>query len=551
LDGLPLAIELAAGHCAAFAPEELLAALESRFRDLGAGPRDLPARQQTMRAAIGWSYRCLTPPEQTLFRRLGLFDGGFTLAAAEAVAAADPPADVAAALVALVEHNLVRPAPAAAAPTRYVLLDTVREFAAELLAADDDVALLRARNAAFFLALVEQAGQDNYTPRERAWLPLLAAESPNLRVALTWAADHDAATLRRLARGLWWFWRTRGAWPEADAWLRRALVGAEAPPADRAELLVQAADTAAALGDIDRAEALQRDAVAAGRDSGDATGLAEALMSLGQSRMERGDLTAAKTLLTESLDLWRTLPEPAWAVGCGLSLGWALHLAGNDDAAAAEFQDAVVQGRAAGFQWGLSRALVGLGHSALQRGKRDEAVAALREAIDVAAAYDDPTLLAESVQLAAAVAVACGAMPTAARLLGASDAPIAPTGYVRNPSEQAIVDRLQRTLEAALGPETAAAAREEGRLLAMAEMVALAVSVGAAERAAIPVAGDLSPRELQVLRLLAAGKSDREIAAELSLAYRTVTSYVASVFNKLSVDSRAAAAVYAVRQGLA
>ncbi|HEU0115063.1 MAG TPA: tetratricopeptide repeat protein, partial [Thermomicrobiales bacterium] len=339
-----------------------------------------------MRAAIGWSYDCLTPPEQTLFRRLALFDGGFTLAAVEAVCAADPPADVAA-FVALVEHNLVRPAPAAATPTRYALLDTMRDFAAELLATDDNAASLRARHAAFFLALIEQAGHDNYTPRERAWLPRLGAELPNLRAALSWAADHEAATLRRLARGLWWFWRTRGAWPEADAWLRRALAGAEASPAERAELLVQAADVAAALGDIARAETLQRDAVAAGRESGDANGLAEALMSLGQTRMERGDLAEARALLTESLSLWRTLPEPAWTVGCGLSLGWALHLAGEDDAAAAAFQAAVAQGRAAGFQWGLTRALVGLAYSALQRGNRAEAVAALHEAIDVAAAY--------------------------------------------------------------------------------------------------------------------------------------------------------------------
>jgi non-specific serine/threonine protein kinase len=551
LDGLPLAIELAAAHSAVFTPEQMLARLAIQPGLPGAGPRDLPARQQTMHTVIAWSYDLLAPRPQALFRRLAVFAGSFTLEAAEVVCDDGSSSDVAADLESVVEQSLLRRPAEGEDPPRFAFLETVREFAVRLLDQSGEAGDVRSRHAAHVLAMVETAAQANYTPAERDWMLRLTADLPNLRAALAWAATHDDSMLRRLVRGLWWYWRSRGSWAEADGWLRRAIGTPPTADVRQAELLVQAADVAMGLGDETRAESLLAGAIARGRETGDVTRVAEALMAHGQLLAGRGDVQRGERLLTESLDIWRTLPEPAWTVGCGMSLGWALYAGGQHDRAWSHFQDAVTLGRAIGFRWGLATALLGLGHTHLVSGRPAEARAALDDALAVAVETADPVLLSEGIELAAAIALTRGEGEAAARLVGASEALLAPTRYVRPALQQQIVTRLTMQIQTRLGMETAWTITTEGRAcswddaMALAQRIARTATRGSAARSR----SVLSPRELDVLRLAAEGKSDREIAVDLGLSYRTVTSYMAGILNKLGVNSRTAAAASAVRRG--
>jgi DNA-binding NarL/FixJ family response regulator len=234
-----------------------------------------------------------------------------------------------------------------------------------------------------------------------------------------------------------------------------------------------------------------------------------------------------------------------------MSLGWALYAGGQHDRAWSHFQDAVTLGRAIGFRWGLATALLGLGHTHLVSGRPAEARAALDDALAVAVETADPVLLSEGLELAAAIALTRGEGEAAARLVGASDALLAPTRYVRPALQQQIVTRLTMQIQTRLGMETAWTITTEGRAcswddaMALAQRIARTATRGTAARSR----SVLSPRELDVLRLAAEGKSDREIAVDLGLSYRTVTSYMAGILNKLGVNSRTAAAASAVRRG--
>ncbi len=250
LDGLPLAIELAAARVKVLPPAALLARLEQRLPLLTGGGRDLPARQRTMRDAIAWSYDLLAPEEQALFRHLAVFAGGFTLAAAEAVAAPDGTLPVLEGVVALVEQSLLRQMPGTDDEPRYQMLETVREFALEQLAASGDEAALREVHAAYFLALSEQARPHLAGAQQRTWLRRLEVEHPNLRAALeALDASREHETQLRLAANLWHFWSIHAHFAEGRVHLERALVHAVTPTTDRAEALLGAGGLAFGQGD--------------------------------------------------------------------------------------------------------------------------------------------------------------------------------------------------------------------------------------------------------------------------------------------------------------
>lgn len=229
-----------------------------------------------------------------------------------------------------------------------------------------------------------------------------------------------------------------------------------------------------------------------------------------------------------------------------------LHANGENERALALLRDAVALGRRIGSTWGLALSLVGLGQASLSHGDRQAARDALAEALAVAADYGDATVLGECFELAAELALVTEDAALGAILLGAADAQLTPIGVVRWPVQQRLVARVRAAIEAALGVEHYASAHGQGQAMSAADAVAAAkLAVGTGRRHARSRDGRaLSPRERDVLRLLAEGKSDREIAAALSLSYRTVTSYVTSVLNKLGLASRTAAAAHAIRHGL-
>jgi tetratricopeptide (TPR) repeat protein len=322
VDGLPLAIEIAAARIKLLSPQEIAARLDQRLKMLVGGPRDLPARHQTLRDAIGWSYDLLDRGEQRLFARLGVFVGSFTLAAVEAVgnALGDLPLDLVDGLTSLLDKSLLGQEPGTDGERRFRMLETIREYALERLAESGEAEVLRRRHAEYYLALAEAAAPQLRGPEGRAWVEQLEAAHDNLRAALTWglAAPDGAALGLRLAGALWSFWHTQGHIAEGRSWLERALAlpVAATPLRARAVALQGAGNIAWSQGDLAAARAFAEQSTMAWREVGDRYGLADAQFLLGRVLTEQGGLAEARALLDESMALARELGDPRL-------LGWA------------------------------------------------------------------------------------------------------------------------------------------------------------------------------------------------------------------------------------
>jgi predicted ATPase/DNA-binding SARP family transcriptional activator len=334
LDGLPLAIELAAARVVALPVEGIAARLADRFGLLTGGPRRALPRQQTLRATLDWSYALLAAPEQVLLRRLAVFAGGWTLEGAEAVCtggevAAGAVLDL---LAGLVHKSLVQMDERGGA-SRYRLLETIRQYARERMAVSGETALVQRRHAASYLTLVERAELEITGPDQLRWLDLLEREHDNLRAALAWCLDRhapaqgeeDALALEtglRLAGGLHWFWHFRDQSREGLAWLERALAQAPAAPAaERAKALSSAGILAGLYGaDLVRSQALLTDSVALSRADGDRQQLSVALSRLGWAMGQRGQDEQAAAVLEESLALARAAGDP-WLIAHALLHG--------------------------------------------------------------------------------------------------------------------------------------------------------------------------------------------------------------------------------------
>ncbi|HYB53611.1 MAG TPA: protein kinase, partial [Thermoanaerobaculia bacterium] len=310
LDGLPLAIELAAARVKLLSPAALRARLESRLALLTDGARDLPARQQTLRGAIDWSHDLLDPAEQMLFRRLSVFAGGCTLEAAEAVcnARTDLERDVLDLMSSLIDKSLVQQVEPADGEPRFLMLETIREYALERLCAGGDEALARRAHAAYFLVLAEEEG-GNAEEADQA-LGRLEIEHDNLRAALdTLTQAADAEWGMRLAAALFQFWETRDHLAEGRERLERVLKlpGAGAPVKARARVLFAAGVLTGEQGDYGGSRALLAESLEINRSLGDSWGVAVSQNALAVSALDGGDAETARTLFEENLPLWREL----------------------------------------------------------------------------------------------------------------------------------------------------------------------------------------------------------------------------------------------------
>ncbi|HMQ29746.1 MAG TPA: tetratricopeptide repeat protein [Chloroflexaceae bacterium] len=318
LDGLPLAIELAAARARTLSPAALLTRLGRRLEALTGGPRDLPARQQTLRATIAWSYQLLGPAEQTLFARLGVFVGGWTLAAAEAVASDEQltAEGILGMFEGLVEQSLIKPAVESAGEPRFTMLETLREYALERLAALGEQEELRRRHAQYVVALGEQAEPELHGPDARAWMDRLEADQDNLRAALEWCrAPGDAQRGLRLAKAVWWFWELRGHRHEGRALLDAllALPAGEEPSAARGWALAAAAYMANNVRDIARSVPAVEACLALAQRLEDERLIARALTERAFVGYTRGELAAAAEDLAQSLALSRDARDQHWS----------------------------------------------------------------------------------------------------------------------------------------------------------------------------------------------------------------------------------------------
>jgi len=425
LDGLPLAIELAAARTKLLPPVMLLARLDRRLSVLTGGARDLPARQRTLRDTIAWSHDLLEPGEQTLFRNLGVFSGGWTLEAAETVGRLDSAVDVLNGLASLVDNSLVRQSERVNGQPRYTMLETIREFASEQLAASGAEDAVHSFHAAFFVDLAECADREFFGPQEISWLDWCTAEVANLRAALEWSTGPggDPGLGLRLSAALWWFWLRRGSLREGQAWLERGLaLGRGAPPEVRARALAVAGELANFQANYAQASAWLEESLALYATITDPMGLARAQLFLGDSHMDRGEVEASIPPLEAALAGFQQLNARAWA-GCTLYYLAVAASRMHDSARAQVLADEALDVcRQSGFRSGMAMTLGRLGTQAFQEGDYEAAEQHVREALTLRFTLDDRYGMANQLTELAQVAAARGEPERAARLDGVASA---------------------------------------------------------------------------------------------------------------------------------
>jgi predicted ATPase/DNA-binding XRE family transcriptional regulator len=475
LDGLPLAIELAAARVKVLPPAALLARLEPRLPLLAGGGRDLPMRQRTLRDTIAWSYDLLSPEHQVLFRRLAVFAGGCTLDAAEAVAQGGREQGALDGIAALVEQSLLRHATASDDEPRYLMLETVREFGLERLAASGEADDARRRHAAWCLMLAEQADPALMGPEQSWWLRRLATEHDNLRAALAWSAEQPDDGLLRLAVALIRFWRFRSLPSEGQLWLERALArGMDASAALRARALLGAGIMVSMRGDYGRAADFHMDALCLSRDLGDRWGTANALFHLGDAVGGQGDTAQASTLFAESLALFRALGDAEQAILPLKDLGRLARQAGDYQRAKTLLEEALALCQETGFRWGAAETLLNLGQVASAEGNLECAANLLVQSLGLYVEQGDRLGIASCVRALAGVSAATGKAEQAAQLLGAAAGLHEAIGLPPQPTEAMDRGPELAATRAAIGEQAFVAAWNAGRALPLAQVLAVA-----------------------------------------------------------------------------
>lgn len=575
LDGLPLAIELAAPRIKVLPPKALLARLEPQLPLLTGGGRDAPARQRTMRDAIAWSYDLLTAPEQTLFRRLAVFVGGFSLEAAEAVAATpgnlelDPITGIAS----LVDTSLLQQQRGLDDEPRYTMLETIREFGLEQLSLAGEEEETRARHADYFHRLSAGLAHGIRTDWSLDAKQRVAAERDNVRLALAWCDEHEAFdALLQLCTMLFAVWS--GPAEEGLAWVERALErSGHIASAARVQALQGAGILALFQEDYDRAAVYFAEHLALARELDDAFAMGVALLNAGHLANRRGDYEAVQAPIEEGLGLLReevpTNPAAVLYTVRGLLILGDTALSQEQSERAADwYTQALALAPATGMDWGLSDIQAGLAGASSCRGEvaraatlYAESLARTRHAlVEVRLAHVQdrsytPLLLSALFGLAG-IAAETGNAEQGARLFGAAEAITASHGISIFPRDRPIRERSLSALRTALGTERLAATRAAGHALTIEQAVAEAMGAAEAVSESAAAAPDhgrldlqsrsgLTPRELEVLQLVAAGRSNPDIADALFLSRRTVTTHLTHIFAKLGVQNRAEAAAHA------
>jgi predicted ATPase/transcriptional regulator with XRE-family HTH domain len=427
LDGLPLALELAASRCKAFSPSALLARLDRRLPLLAGGPRDVPARHQTLRGALAWSHDLLAPPDQALFRRLGVFAGGCSLDAVGTVCRAagetDAPApDAVEGVVTLVDHSLLQRSPGRVADTesRYTMLETIREYALEQLAVSGEGEAVQRAHALYYRRLAEEAAPHLAGAAAATWLARLEADHDNLRAAVEWMMANDTGEQSlRFAAALAPFWSARGYLGEGRARLNAvlALPDAQMETAARGALLRQAAKLAREQGDLAAARPLLEESLEIARRARDRRGMAHALLELADNAHNRGENVAARGLALESLGLWREVGD-AWGTAEALwLLGYIGFHEGDRAAAGTLMEEGLNLYRAAGDRVGEAFCLGYLGHLATDAGDYARAHALLDSAFRIVDETGERWVRYAVLHLLIRLALAKGDVTTARALL--------------------------------------------------------------------------------------------------------------------------------------
>ncbi len=605
LDGLPLAIELAAARLRVLSPSALLARLQRGLPLLVGGTQDAPARLRSMADAIAWSYELLTPAQQALFRRLGVFAGGWTLDAVDAVCLADiEDFDALEGISALVDQSLIRRSVQDSDEPRFEMLHVVREFALDrLVAAGEDVAVRRA-HARYYRALAERAGAAR-GPEQQQLHERITEELNNVRLILAWTlsetakpADLDAAL--ELMGDLWFYFiHHAGAPDEARLWLTRALaiegnqhsstrgravaaLGAiewrQGYYAEARLHLDQGVETLAALGELRgladalhvaghvrfearefaAAQALFERSQAAYASASDELGALPLIGDLGMVAYHQGDYRTAQRWFERCLRSCREHNVADHAADSLNRLGDLARLAGDLDRALALYTESLELWRMVRGTPGVASGLHKLAQVARRRGDADEAQRLVLESLALQQEIGNKQGIVECLVALAGLAVETAPAERAVELLSASEAALAALGAPLAPADAVDFERDRRRGRGRLPAERWASADRRGRELTLAEALALAQARPAGGPAAPPAPklssttrGSLSPREAEVAGLVASGLSNRQIGAALGISEKTAANHVEHIMTKLDLRSRAQIAAWAVRQGTA
>ncbi len=644
LDGLPLAIELAAARIKLFPPRSLLQRMTHRLDVLTGGVRGAPARQQTLRNTIEWSYNLLHAAEQRLFQRLSVFTGSFTLEAVESLCStfADEAGFALDGVTSLIDKSLLLQIEREGEEPRLLMLEMIREYGLEVLAASGEEEKTRQAHIAYFLALAEKAGPELGGPQQAAWLDRLEREHTNLQEALHWSvaqgrARHDMTVALRLGVALRNFWLVHGPYSEGRNFLEQALAASEGVAVPlQAKALYTAANLAFILSDHDRAEALCQESLKLFRELEDRPGMAYALYllawisrdnikvdiamveealelfkeignreyvawsfyTLGYLDGLRGEYTRActwieeslllhkeienkrgiafsligwaqiyfysqsnqatmNTLFDESLALFRELDDKT-GIAYSRSLQGQLSFVQGDAAKAALLiEESLVIYRELGAQQGIAEALCQLARVVTAQGDDMNAYALYEESLVIAREMKMKELIASCLEGIAEVATIQGKFTWAAQLWGSAEVLREAVGVPIPLVDRANYERLVTNVRAQLGEKAFTTVWAEGRMMTPEQVLAMSeqevvqppASIAAISSSSYPAG--LTRREVEVLRLVAKGLTNFEIAQELGISEKTIAHHLTHIFNKTTSENRASAAAFAIRHGLA
>jgi non-specific serine/threonine protein kinase len=564
LDGLPLAIELAAARLRLLSVEALRALLANRLRVLTDGPRDSSARQRTLRDTIAWSYDLLTPGERALFRRLAVFAGSFDLAAAAAIAEAEP-LEVLDELMALSDQSLLRQMDGPGDERRLGMLETIREYGLERLQAAGEEVAARDRHAVWCANLVETAWPPRAAaPADESALARLDAAHDDVRAALAWVlgrAEADAAL--HLAVALTEYWWLRGDFAEGRDWLARALHLPGGAPHLRAAALCSAGSLATAQNDMVAARALATEGLAIAATHGDRLDRLRAHLVLSIAAGGLGDVAQQVTHAEAAHEFAREIGDVYLLAYMTSNLADAIHHSGDIQRASELQEEAVRLVRTRGDRWAemyTTAAFAAVRHA---QGETGRAARLFRRVLELGREIASPWGIVQGLVGLAAIAASVGDAERSACLLGAAEAIREPRGFRLPRDLMELRDDAIGIVRARLGDDGFAAEWDGGRALSLDQAVALGLaatedepvaaaslptSVAATPPAAAPYG--ISKREREVLALLAQRYSQKEIAATLSVSPHTVHRHIGNLYSKLGATDRRDAVALAARLGL-
>jgi predicted ATPase/DNA-binding CsgD family transcriptional regulator len=646
LDGLPLAIELAAARINLLPPQALLARLSQRLTVLTSGARDVPERQRTLRNTLAWSYQLLPPQEQRLFRRLSVFVGGCTLEAVEAVCATLDAETTAASVLdgvaSLVDKSLLHQTEQVDGEPRYLMLETIREYGLECLQACGELEAVCRAHAAYYLRLAEAAEPQLSSAEQVQWLEQFEREHGNLQAALGWLITSEERELAlRFGGALWQFWRRHGHLSEGYGFLERTLAASEATAAPiRAKALIGAGVLAGELGNYAQAELLCEEGLRLSRDLEDLRGITTSLWMLGRAAYHKTEYAVARSLVEEALAVSQQVGS-SWEMAHALdTLTFIAYDEGKYEEACMRGEECLLHARRAGDNKAIRNALfiLGLAHfgadsqvkgdtlleefCALARAAGDErdlawalvflgglrtcvldagasgrtlmeegmmharrvgdqeviVCAGYWQALDAFMQGDNPVaralleecltvvmrevshrklLLVLCLELLGEVVTAQGEPVWAARLWGAAETVRTSTGLAMPPALLIIYEQFTASVCTQLGEEAFQAALEEGRGMTAEQAltaqgpVTMSMPIPASLPSPPPTKtssypSSLTAREVEVLRLVAQGMTNEQMAKQLVISPRTVNTHLTSIFGKIGVSTRSAATRYAI-----